>query len=71
MVQDEALRKTWQRAVGNALELLVGASRDKDLMIGKRKGSRVEALMDHDVCALPGMMALGMTQGAIDIRKLW
>ena len=64
-------RHMWQKAVGDALQQLTAAFMNGHLVIGERQGSRVSVTMQHETCALPAMLALAMTQGAIDIERVW
>jgi hypothetical protein len=64
-------KRMWQLAVGEALELLLGAFMDGTVIISKRTGGRVDRTMEHATCSVPGMVALGMMQGAVDASRLW
>lgn len=61
----------WQKAMDEALEGLFAASMDGSVMIGRREGGKVQAVMEQTTCHLPGMLALGALHGAVDATKLW
>lgn len=61
----------WQKAMDEALELLYSATLDGSVVIGKRRASVVEVRLEHLTCFLPGVLAFGALQGAVDAAKLW
>ena len=70
-MQEKVFKEMWQGGVGDALQRLTGAFMNGNLIIGARQNGRVSAILKHETCALPGMLALAMTQGAIDIARVW
>ena len=67
----EVFQRVWQRAIGDALERLAAVFAEGHFVIGKRREGKVQAIMEHEACVLPGMLALGMTQGAIGLTRIW
>jgi len=47
-------KRMWQLAVGEALELLLGAFMDGTVIVSKRTGRRVDRTMEHASCSVPG-----------------
>lgn len=61
----------WQTAIDQALELLLCTPLDGSLLLGRRRGPIVTPSLEAAACFLPGSVAKGALEGAVDSGKLW